>query len=77
MASRFSIATAPTDDSVIQRSMDDLDGPSVAVDFYERVMSKPYIEADDIPYALDAAVQNLRETGAAPHRWATFIHLGA
>jgi hypothetical protein len=57
--------------------MRDQDGPQVAKRFYERLFAKEDIVLDDIPYALDYAVEELRETGVIPERWATFIHMGA
>jgi hypothetical protein len=57
--------------------MGDVDGPTVAKHFYKELMKKESIEFDDIPHALDFAVQSLREEGVPPHRWATFIHMGA
>jgi hypothetical protein len=57
--------------------MCDTDGPQVAKLFYERLFSKPEITLEDIPYALDYAVDELRKTGVPPERWATFIHMGA
>ena len=57
--------------------MYDHDGPMVAQWFYEALLEKEVIELDDVPYALDVAVQKLRETGARPNRWATYMHMGA
>jgi hypothetical protein len=57
--------------------MDDADGPRVAKLFYERFFAKKIITLDAIPYALDYAVAELRKSGVPPHRWATFIHVGA
>jgi hypothetical protein len=57
--------------------MGDIDGPAVSSHFYQEIMKKDTIEADDIPYALDSAVRALRKTGLPPNRWATFIHMGA
>lgn len=57
--------------------MYDEDGPRMAQWFYETLLQKETIDLSDIPYALDAAVQRLREMGASPYRWATFMHLGA
>jgi hypothetical protein len=57
--------------------MNDRDGPFVARHFYEKLFENKTIGADDIPYALDYAVTELRKTGAAPDRWATFVHIGA
>jgi hypothetical protein len=57
--------------------MGDVDGPTVAKHFYKELVKKESIEFDDIPHALDFAVQSLRKEGVPPHRWATFIHMGA
>jgi hypothetical protein len=57
--------------------MNDADGPKMAQWFYEALLENETIELDDIPYALDAAVQKLRESGAPPRRWATYMHWGA
>jgi hypothetical protein len=57
--------------------MNDIDGPTVAKSFYEELMKKDTIEFDDIPFALDLAIQTLRHTGVPPQRWATFVHMGA
>jgi hypothetical protein len=57
--------------------MEDIDGPRVAKRFYERLFSEEVITLDAIPYALDYAVSELRKSGVPPHRWATFIHMGA
>jgi hypothetical protein len=57
--------------------MCDEDGPYVAERFYNKLFEKKWITADDVPYALDEAVMELRRSGAHPERWATFIHMGA
>jgi hypothetical protein len=57
--------------------MYDADGPRMAEWFYEDLLENDTIELDDIPYALDAAVQKLRQSGVPPHRWATYVHWGA
>jgi hypothetical protein len=57
--------------------MHDQDGPLVAQWFYEALLENETISLNDIPYALDAAVQKLRATGVSPARWATYIHFGA
>jgi hypothetical protein len=57
--------------------MGDADGPDLAQWFYEELMSNETIDADAVAYALDGAVQKLREKTPAPQRWAPFIHLGA
>jgi hypothetical protein len=70
-----------TDDSVPAdhqaRAIADDDGPKVARWFYEELLSKETIDANSVACALDIAVSKLRESGAAPHRWAPFIHMGA
>jgi hypothetical protein len=58
-------------------AMHDQDGPYVAKRFYDKLFGKNQVEADDVPYALDYAVTELRKSGAPPERWATFIHMGA
>jgi hypothetical protein len=35
-----------------------------------------YLDLDDIPYALDEAVQNLRASGLNLGLWATYVHIG-
>jgi hypothetical protein len=57
--------------------MHDQDGPAMAQWIYEALLENEDIELDDIPYALDLAVQKLRQSGASPYRWATFVHMGA
>jgi hypothetical protein len=59
--------------------MSDADGPQMAKIFYEQLFQKDAvnISPDDVPYALDYAASELRNGGAPPERWATFIHLGA
>jgi hypothetical protein len=59
------------------RTMSDSDGPRVAQWVYEYLLENEEFRLKDVPYALDDAVQKLREQGASPHRWATFIHMGA
>jgi hypothetical protein len=57
--------------------MNDEDGPYVAERFYKKLFEKERIVADDVAYALDYAVTELRRSGVPPERWATFIHVGA
>jgi hypothetical protein len=59
------------------RSMDDLDGPFVADRMYRAIYREGKLDWRAAPYALDAAVQELRQTGAHPSRWATYVHIGA
>jgi hypothetical protein len=56
--------------------MSDADGPKMAKWFYEELLGNDIIDADDVAYALDAAVCKLRSEGLAPTRWAPFIHMG-
>jgi hypothetical protein len=57
--------------------MNDGDGPTVAESFYSTLFQSEVISPDAIPRALDDAVRVLRESGAPPERWATFMHVGA
>jgi hypothetical protein len=57
--------------------MSDQDGPHIAKCFYEKLFERDYMTAEDVPYALDHAVTELRKSGVSPERWATFIHMGA
>jgi hypothetical protein len=57
--------------------MGDVDGPTVAVSVYEELFKNDELDPRVIPYALDDAVQRLRNLGISPHRWATFVHIGA
>jgi hypothetical protein len=58
------------------RLMSDEDGPRLAHLFYEVLFEREQIDLDDIPYALDAAVQILRSDGVPARRWALFMHMG-
>jgi hypothetical protein len=57
--------------------MRDDDGPFVSKRFYEKLFDSGIIDVDTVAYALDHAVAALRDSGASPERWATFIHMGA
>jgi hypothetical protein len=57
--------------------MYDSDGPQVAQWIYEALLKNEMFSLDDIPYALDDAVQKLRGKGASPKHWATYMHIGA
>jgi hypothetical protein len=59
------------------RSIRDDDGPRIAQAFYQNLLQHEVIDVDAVAYAYDAAVQELRRSGAAPEQWAPFIHLGA
>jgi hypothetical protein len=56
--------------------MDDLDGPFIAERVYTAVFRDGRLDLSAVPYALDAAIRELRETGADPSRWATYVHIG-
>jgi hypothetical protein len=56
--------------------MHDEDGPTLAQRFYETLLRREHLDLDDIPYALDEAIQSLRSQGVAARRWALFMHMG-
>lgn len=58
--------------------MNDADGPRIAQHVYRELVesSAEEFNYEAIPRALDAAVRKLREDGAHPSRWATWIHMG-
>jgi hypothetical protein len=56
--------------------MHDEDGPAIARWFYERLFAQEELDLDNIPYALDEAVEKLRGQGVSASRWALFIHIG-
>jgi hypothetical protein len=56
--------------------MADVDGPVVAKSFYDTLFSEESFDLDDVPYALDVAVQSLRQNKVPPRRWALFVHMG-
>jgi hypothetical protein len=56
--------------------MHDEDGPKVAQAFYEALFRNEVFDLDDVPYALDEAVQVLRRAGVPAQRWALFMHMG-
>lgn len=60
------------------RPIGDVDGPAVAKRVYEEIFGgdSEYIDSESIPYALDAAVGELRHRKLHPSRWASYIHLG-
>jgi hypothetical protein len=57
--------------------MNDLDGPFIAERVYRSSFQEGKLNLDAVPYALDAAVRELRESGVHPSRWATYVHIGA
>lgn len=56
--------------------MGDTDGPLVAEMLYKRILAEGHLDMDSIAYALDEAVEFLRQRGSKPARWATYIHVG-
>jgi hypothetical protein len=58
--------------------MEDVDGPMVAKLVYKDIFTgqSEYVDPDDVAYALDAAVLELRRVHPDPSRWAPYIHLG-
>lgn len=61
----------------ITRAISDSDGPKVAEWFYKDLFAKEVTDANSVARALDVAVRKLRDAGATPERWASFIHVGA
>ncbi|KAE9392588.1 hypothetical protein BT96DRAFT_967389 [Gymnopus androsaceus JB14] len=59
-------------------SMNDQDGPTVADAVYGQLFAgdSEYLNPNDIPYAVDAAVLKLKQAGIPPVRWAPYIHIG-
>jgi hypothetical protein len=56
--------------------MHDMDGPKLAQRFYEALLMHDHLDLDDIPHALDEAIQSLRSQGVPAQRWALFMHMG-
>jgi hypothetical protein len=56
--------------------MHDDDGPKLAQHFYEALFAQEALNLDDIPYALDEAIEHLRRQGVPAERWALFMHMG-
>jgi hypothetical protein len=56
--------------------MHDEDGPRVARAFYEALFQSDVLDLNDVPYALDEAIQALRKAGVPAQRWALFMHMG-
>jgi hypothetical protein len=60
--------------------MGDQEGPDIAQAIYSALFmqnaTSEYIDPQDVPYALDNAVQKLRRSGLDPSFWATYIHIG-
>jgi hypothetical protein len=58
------------------RAMDDMDGPFMAKRIYARIFKNGILNLDEVPFAVDDAVRQLRESGVAASRWATYVHFG-
>jgi hypothetical protein len=56
--------------------MNDLDGPFMAKLIYSRIFQDGKLDLDAVPYAVDNAVRQLRESGVPASRWATYVHFG-
>ena len=58
--------------------MKDADGPHIAKAVYSVLFKdgKFNPDPDDIAYALDEAVRELRDRGSPAAHWATYIHIG-
>jgi hypothetical protein len=56
--------------------MSDQDGPTAATSVYRSLFESDYLDLDDIAYALDDAIGELRTSGAPSTRWAPFVHIG-
>lgn len=56
--------------------MNDSDGPRVARGVYRELLKGEFLDLESVPYALDAAMRQLRAGGVSPSRWAPYIHLG-
>jgi hypothetical protein len=67
-------------DLISPRYMGDLDGPVIAQNIYSSIFNEEkesdLFNPSDVPYALDEAVQELRDSGLDPSFWATYIHIG-
>jgi hypothetical protein len=56
--------------------MNDLDGPFIAERVYRDIFYQGKLNLGAVPHALDRAVNELREAGVHPSRWATYVHIG-
>jgi hypothetical protein len=58
------------------RTMNDIDGPFMTERIYQHIFKNGSPDLDTVPLALEDAAKELRESGAPPSRWATYVHLG-
>lgn len=58
--------------------MHDEDGPHIAESIYKALFKNGVLnmDPDEIPFALDLALQQLREKKIEAIRWAPYIHIG-
>jgi hypothetical protein len=56
--------------------MDDIDGPFMAERVYKRIFRNGKLDMGAVPYSVDDAVRELRESGVPASRWATYVHFG-
>jgi CHAT domain-containing protein len=63
-------------DMEVSREMDDIDGPFMAQRIYSRIFRDGILDMSVVPYAVDEAVKELRESGVPAYRWATYVHFG-
>jgi hypothetical protein len=61
---------------LVHRSLCDEDGPKVSQRFYTNLFAKDQADMDDIAYALDEAIRELRRSKVPASRWAPFMHIG-
>jgi hypothetical protein len=58
------------------RAMDDIDGPFMAERIYRRIFIHGVLNMAAVPYAVDEAIRELRDSGVSASRWATYVHFG-
>jgi hypothetical protein len=56
--------------------MNDLDGPFMAKCIYSQIFKNGVLDLKAVPYAVNEAVRQLRESGVPANRWATYVHFG-
>jgi hypothetical protein len=60
----------------VPRSMSDLDGPKLTRSVYNALLKNETLDLDDIAFALDGAVGELRDAQVSARRWSPFVHMG-
>lgn len=58
--------------------MGDVDGPVVAGRLYKELFNRvdEFLDPNSVPYALDAALKELRSQKIHASRWAPYVHFG-